>query len=343
MYSMGEIGNLLAIIMTDTTLTMTFEESVRKRPFMYIGNDGVVGLLNGLIIDCIELCKTCEITFELTISSDNDFILGITTQHDSNSFWQSFSSHNNDFKTHFPRILKIISSKFEINTINQSRSEIHFSFDKEVITLTTVDYLKFSEKALQLSLLNRQCEIITIDKRQKYINQNYFHFPQGIFYLFERATTEALGRPEFKVTFDEKVNDNSYQIGLAYRTDWFPSPKVISFANDVHTVYGGSLVDGTLEGLVIACKTYVKENNLTTFKVKRKKFINGLILICSVRGKDLKYEGNWKDKLEDDTVRKEVKRLMSKLVLDFFRTNKDKVGKFLNRFDTTPLAQKFNL
>jgi DNA gyrase/topoisomerase IV subunit B len=324
--------------MTDTTQTITFGESVRKRPFMYIGNDCVVGLLNGLITDCIELCKTDKITFEITMSGDNDFILGITTQQDLNRFWQSFSSDNSGFNNYFPKVLKVVSSRFEIKTINQIKSEIHFSFDKEVISNTTIDYLKLSEKVLQLALLNRQSEIITIDQRQKYINQNYYHFPQGVFYLFDRAATEVLGKPEFKLTVDNKVDNNSYQIGLAYRTDWFPTPNVISFANDVHTVCGGSLVDGVLDGLVNACKTYVKENNLTTFKVNRKKFVNGLILICPVRGQDFKYGGSWKETLEDDTVRKEVKKLVATLALDFFKTHKDTADKFFWRFDTTQLT-----
>ncbi len=187
-------------------------------------------------------------------------------------------------------------------------------------------------------MLNRQCEVITIDKRQKYLTQNYYHFPQGVFYLFDRATTEVLGKPEFKLTFDNEINSNKYQIGLAYRTDWFPSANVISFANNVHTICGGSLVDGILEGLINACKIYAKENNLTTFKINKKKFVNGLILICAVRGEDYKYGGSWKETLEDAVIKKEAKKVVEKLALDFFNNQKEKADKFLWRFDTTQLT-----
>lgn len=305
---------------------------------MYIGNDGVVGLLEGLLTDCIELCKTDEITFEIVISGDNDFILGLTSRHDTNPFIQQFKNDGKEFSNYFPKVLTVVSETFEIITKDNSKTEIAFSFDKKVIKNTNIDYLKLTGKVLQIALLNRQCEIITIDKRQKYLSQNYYHFPQGVFYLFDRTTTEVLGKPEFKLTFDDKVNSNIYQIGLAYRTDWYPTPNVISFANNVQTICGGSLVEGVLDGLISACRTYVKENNLETFKVSRKKFLNGLIIVCAVRGEDYKYGGSFKETLEDDIVKKQAKKIITKLALDFFYNQKEKADKFLWRFDTTQLT-----
>ncbi len=329
---------LAAIIMTDTTQTMTFEESIRKRPFMYIGNDGVVGLIKGLLTDCIELCKTDEILFEIEIAGDNNFVLGLSSRHDINPFLEQFTKESKEFSNYFPQVLKVISESFKITYHENSKREIAFSFDQKVILNTNIDYLKLTEKVLQIALLNRQCEIITVDKRQKYLTQNYYHFPQGIFYLFDRATTEVLDKPEFKITFDDKINSNKFQIGLAYRTDWYPIHNVISFANDVQTICGGSLVDGILDGLITACKTYVKENDLTTFKVTGKKFLNGLIIVCAVRGFDYKYGGSFKETLEDEVVKKQAKKIVSKLALNFFNNQKENADKFLLRFDTTQLT-----
>jgi len=322
---------------------MTFEEfekSVRKRPGMYIADVSAVGLFNGLIIDCIGLCKTSEITFEIVISGDNDFMLGFASPHDLSLFINQFTDESVDVLYYFSKVLKVLAEKFEIITEGDSATKIAFSLDKKIISKTNVDYLNLCDKMLQLTLLNRQCEIITIDKRQKHLNQNYFHFPQGVFYLFDGATAEVLGKPEFKITFDGKVGSYQLQLGLAYRTDWFPTPNIISFANDVHTVCGGSLVDGVLDGVLSACKKYVEENHLTNFKVKRKKLANGLILIGAIRGEEFKYGGSWKETLNDDSVRKEVKKLVSMLVSDFLKTEKEKADKFLWRFDTTQFVSR---
>lgn len=322
--------------------TMTFEEQVRKRTPMYIRNEGVIGLLNGVILDCIELCKTDEITFEISILGDNDFKFVVQSQHNLQPFIEQFAQDTKEsphyFPNYFPKVLNVLSDRFEIQTENNSKTTIYFSIDKAVLPKTDIDYVKFSESVFQIALLNRQCEIITVDKRRKYLTQNYYHFPQGIFYLFERATTEVLGTPQFMIRFDGKIHSYAFQIGLAYRTDWFPTPNIISFANDIHTSCGGSLVDGVLDGLISACRKYAKENNLSTFKVSRKKLLNGLILLCAVRGQEFSYGGSWKQSLEDETVRKEVKKLISTLALGFFTNQKEKADKFLWRFDTAQLT-----
>lgn len=319
---------------------MTFEESVRKRPGMYIGNDGIVGLIVGLLNDCIECCKTDKIIFEVVISADNDFSIGISSDHDIDAFLKLLTNESADFRDYLSGTLKILSKHFEVVNNERKKAEVKFSLDKTVVPDTSLDYLKLTDALIQVALLNRQTEILVIDKSQKYLNQNYFHFPHGVFYLFDRATTEVLGKPDIKLTFDDRVGANKYQIALAYRTDWYPTPSINSFANNTHTICGGSLVDGILDGLIFACKTYLKENNLITYKIKRDKLLNGPIIVCAVRGSDFKYGGSFKETLEDEQVRAQAKKVVKHLVLDYFRNQKDKAERFLIRFDEARITSK---
>lgn len=318
-----------------TVQTMSFEESVRKRPFMFIGNNGLIDLFKGLVIDYIELCKTDEITFQIIILEENSFSIKVASSKDIRVFKDQFNNESTDYINYFPKVLRVISKKFDLKFTEKKNLEINFSINKNIILNTDFDYLKLNEKIMQLALLNRQCELITIDKRQKYVSQNYFHFPEGVFYLFDRINNDALSKPEFILTFDDRVDSISYQIGISYRTDWYPQPNIFSFANDVHTIHSGSLVDGILDGIVSATKSYVNENNLTHFKVTRKKFYNGLIIVCAVRGENFKYGGSFKETLENESVKKEAKKIVSKLALQFFENNKEQTNKFMFRFDTT--------
>ncbi|WP_462220604.1 hypothetical protein [Ferruginibacter sp.] len=165
----------------DGITVLDFSEHVRKRPFMYVGNDGIIGLLSGLIIECISLCKTDDILFEITILGDNDFTFVFSSSHELKSFTRQFTTKSNELPNYFAKTLKAISEKFDIIENGNSKTQVTFSFDKKVISETSVDNLRLSEKAIQIALLNRQCEIITIDKRQKYLIQNFYHFPQGVF------------------------------------------------------------------------------------------------------------------------------------------------------------------
>ena len=306
---------------------------------MYIGNNRVVGLLHGLIIDCIDLCKSDKITFEITIWGDNDFSVSLSSSHDLSPVIDKFSETYSPSQNYYPDVLKAISKTFTINSPDKNHFTFNFSLDQDVLA-ADIDYLKLSEEILRIGLLNRQCEIITIDKRRKYLTQNYYHFPEGTSYLFDLATKDIPGEPEFKLTFDGNVNSNKYQIGLAYRSGWYPTPNVISFANDVPTIRGGSLVEGIMAGFINACKIYIKENNLTNHKVTKKKFINGLILVCAVRGEGFKYGGSVKETLEDDLVKRQAKKITQKLTLDLFKNDKQKADKFLWRFDGTQLGAR---
>lgn len=321
-----------------TVQTMSFEEGVRKRPYMFIGNDGLIDLFKGLVIDCIKRCQTDEITFQIFILGENNFSIKVSSSKDIRVFSDQFNIESTDYINYYPKVLRVISKKFNLKFTEKKNLEINFSIDQTIISNTNVDYLKLNEKIMQLAVLNRQCELITIDKRQKYVSQNYFHFPQGIFYLFDRINDDALGKPEFILTFDERIDSISYQIGIAFRTDWYPQPNIFSFANDVHTIHSGSLVDGILDGIVSATKLYVKENNLTHFKVTRKKFYNGLIIVCAVRGENFTFGGSFKETLENESIKKEAKKIVSKLALQFFENNKEQTNKFMFRFDTKQLT-----
>jgi DNA gyrase/topoisomerase IV subunit B len=313
------------------------KKAIRERPYMYFGSDGIAGLFAGLLTEVIRICNTGQIVYEIVIIQDNEFSLSFSSSDNQSLILQHLSANENEF---YVFLLTATSERFEIIPGDMKKIEIRFSFDKTVIPDPIIDYLKLSEKMAGVALLNRQTAIITIDKRKKYLNQNYYHFPQGIFYLFDKIKNEVLGKPEIEMIFDGEISSNKYQIGLAYRTDWHPVPNIISFANDVHTVYGGSMVEGILDGLGTACRNYVRINNLKAFKINRKKFLNGLIIVCFVRGDDFKYGGSFKETLEDNLVKNQVKKLTEKLASDFLSDHKEKADKFLLRFDTTQLSSK---
>lgn len=316
------------------------ESAIKKRPFLYIGKRGVVGLFVRLLEETIELCRTDQVVFEITIISDNKYSLIISSIHDLSFVLDQLNYEELRSSGFLFKVLKIISKSFAVLVNDHNKIEIRFSLDKTVVHDADVEYLKLLNETLYVAVLNRRTEIIMADKRQKYLNGNYHHFPQGVLYLYEIAKKEAWGKPEFDIVFDGSEKLNYYQIGLTFRTDWYPTPNIISFANNVHTIYGGSLVEGVFDGLIDACKIYVKENGLTTYKVVRKKNLNGLILVCSVRGGDFTYGGSFKEILEDDLVRKQVRTITKKLILSFLNEDKEKAIKFLTRFDTESMINR---
>jgi len=314
---------------------------VKKRPAMYlggIGSKGIVNLFKGLIEDCIITCNTESIFFSITINQDSLYTFHIKSNFNITPFLKYAEIEEMDLNFYHLQLLQIINNTIEIKKNNDFEAIISFKLDKEVLTTDNVDYQNLSDTMLELSLLNRNSEILILDKRKKFNNQNYFSHPQGVFYLYNRIINEVIGKPEFKITFDGILNNLNYQICLAYRTDWYPSPSIISFANNVNTVCGGSLVDGILDGLISGCKNYVKNNAPEKYRIKKKKFLNGLIIICSVKGRKFDYGGSFKETLEDKLVKKEVKKLIRELTINFIKTNEKEAERFLWRFDESQLT-----
>ncbi|MCB9197682.1 MAG: hypothetical protein H6600_04430 [Flavobacteriales bacterium] len=315
-----------------------FKEHIRMRPGMYLGDSGskgIVNLLKGLLIDCIETTEADKYFFQIELKSDYKFSLDIESSNDLSKFEETINE--TAFENYHLKACEALSSEFSISKNHTSKLLLKFTLDKTVFT-ESVDYLELSEVFLQWSYLNRNSEVLLIDNREKYSNQNYFSFPDGIKYLYDRMVKDALGKPAFELSFDGELNGLKYQIFLGYRTDWYPTSVIATFANDVHTVCDGSLADGVLEGLVSGCRKYVKDKGLIDFKIKKKKFSNGLILIALVRGDKFKYGGSFKETLEDEKVKKDVKKLIRQLTIDFISENKEKADKFLWRFDETQLT-----
>lgn len=320
---------------------LSFKEHIRKRPGMYlgaVGSKGIINLVKGLILDTNRELENEKNFFHFSILADNKFELKIKSETNLEKILIQ-PKEENDYSTKFHfRVLEALTDKYEITKEDDLNLILNWELNESIIKDSEVDFVNLSEVLGQVAYLNRESEILITDNTKKYQNQSYYSFPEGVRYVYERCKIETLGTPKFEISFEDKIGKNHYQIFIGYRTDWYPTPRVLSFANEVHTVCGGSLVEGIMEGLVLGCEEYVSKSNLEKFNIKRSKFDNGLILVCSVKGGEYKYGGSFKESLIDKNVQQEVRDLIKKLTLDFIEGNKEKSDKFLWRFDESNLT-----
>jgi DNA gyrase/topoisomerase IV subunit B len=309
---------------------------------MYFGSNDIKGILDlicGLIRDSIFICQTDNIFFSFEILNEGNLSLKINSDLDISIITKQFSDKEKSNEIYHLRALKAVTQNFEVLKNNREIS-LNFQLDKVVFKDTTIDYQNLMDEFVILALLNRGVQILIKDSTQKYANQNYFNFPRGIFYVYDRIKRDTLGKPEFEIFYEGQIKGNQYQIVIAYRTDWYPTPTVLSYANDVSTSNGGTLVAGVLDGLISASKKYVLDNKLSTHKIKRKKFFNGLNIVCSVRGRSLEFAGSTREALATKEVRTQSKKIVSKLVYDYLNNNKIQAERLLSRFDDQNFMNK---
>lgn len=324
--------------MSNTIRKEEFDKHVRKRPRMYTGNKGLIDLVKGLIIDFIQSTKSELFLCHFSIEENGKYSLLFEGGANVDDYLSNLDVEKSNYDFRFLATLNALCFNLVIdNTINNELT-INFEIESQIFNDRVVDFLDLGETLINIALLNRGTEIIITDKRERYLKQNYFSFPNGIKYLYERIKKEVLGTPQFEIFFDGEFKGNKYQIYIGYRTDWSPQPAILSYANDVYTSCGGSLVDGIIEGLTFGFREYVKSNNLDKYKIKKRKFSNGLILVCSIRGEDFIYGGSFKETLNEDIVKKDTRNLIKGITKDYLKENIDKIDKFIYRFNETELT-----
>jgi len=346
----------------DEIVPVSFDEHVRKRPGMYfgeLGGKGVVYLIKKLIIECIEICKSESLTFTTSVRNDN-FSIEINGKIDLLPFLKGFDRPFTDFGSlFFARATSSVSKRLEIsndtiqalfvegqwqfNNYNnnmppQISATITCEIDETIFHDKNIDYLYLNRELITIPLVDRKTEIVTRDERKKYLNQNYYYFPDGIFYLFERIAN-IKENTDHQIKFEAVENENAYQIAITCRK-WAGS--ITSFANYIETTCNGSLVDGVFEGIIKACRTYSKEAGLDSFKVTKKRILKNMIIVCAVKGRKFEYGGSMKQKLLSEIVRTQAKEIVFERTYNLLQNNAELRDSLIWHFDERNLF-KFEL
>ncbi len=321
--------------------SIDFSDHVRKRPGMYLGStgsSGVIELLKGLVADCMEVSQADSYFFKIMFLAENKYSIVIEASTALDRFMHKLE--DDDFIENFHlKVCKILSVDFELTAKEDGRMHLTFKLDDSIFT-EDIDYIEFSEVFTLWACLNKTANVFVIDKRNDFINQNYFSFPEGVKYFYDRLSKKAIGEPKFKISFDGRINEREYQIYLGYRTDWYPEPVIASFANDVQTFCGGSLINGIMKGLASGCRKYAKDNKLDDLKIRKKKLSNGLIVVATVRAKGLKYGGSFREFLDSPEVEKDVRTVIKRLTLEYFCEHEEVTDRFLSRFNERDLLSR---
>lgn len=327
-------------------------EHIRKRPGMYIGRSdakGVILLIREVLIECIAFCESNEILFSVVVHGENKFSIEVNAEKDFSPLIANLFADGKGAQNLFIKALIAISEEIEIVTSTDvwlykrgdfqkrisaaSDTALIFNFevDMTVFKETDIDYNELAGKMYQLAMLNRGAGIIIKDHRQKYPSQNYFCIPQGVFYLFERIAPSSY----FEIRFDGQIDQFTYQLAVAYLGPYHKYPKgyISTFANDTDTCYGGTHVNGIIEGITAAFRKYIRVNKLSGYRVNRKQVMNGLVIVCAVRGREIEYHGSTKEKLGNPEIQEHMRKLTSTLIFDQIKDKEGVVNHFISRFD----------
>jgi len=214
--------------------------------------------------------------------------------------------------------LKIIADTDKTGT------EVVFSPDPEIFEEVNYDYDTLLARLREQAFLNAGVRILLRDTRSEEAVENDLCYEGGIRsfveYIHKRKGLEIL-HPQV-IYLSGSKGTTTAEIAMQYNESY--NELVMSFANDIHTVEGGTHEQGFKAALTRVFNEYARRHNFLRESDKNltgEDVREGLTAIVSVKLEDAQFEGQTKAKLGNTDVRTLVDNIVYEKLGTFFEEN----------------------
>ena len=334
------------------------------RPAMYIGSTDEKGIYTMLESFLLELIASSEIEeVEIQLNADNviriissGFNVGPFVEK-LNILKKGYESSDEDalYKTLDLAIIICLSSKVhlevydagKIHKLSGGRGEyektidegylredliMEFTPDRNVFHEYKIDYEKINSMYERIAYINPDIKIMSVDDARDEYQRRVFHYPKGLANKMDRLIDErSADEPLIRFDLEKAHGDFHYAVSLAL-LDYPDNSYVQSFAGFSETLHHGSLVDGSIAGMVQAVETFADKKgvnvNISTQRIKE----SGFFFLASVLGAEYNFAGSQKLKLEMPEVELGAKEVVFSELSRYLVENEEKALDFINRF-----------
>lgn len=211
-----------------------------------------------------------------------------------------------------------------IGESNKTGTRIKFLPDYTIMDKNQFDFNAISDRARQIAYLNKGIRLIIEDERIE--SKKEYCFEGGIVeYVRELNSGKDTLIDEIIYAEGIEPGDNgdvSVEIAMQYNRGF--QGNVVSYANNISTIEGGTHEQGFIDSIVRIFNNYAAENKLyknETEKLTRDDIKEGLVSIISVKHPDPIYEGQTKGKLGNLDTRKIVNKVLSQKLERYMAEN----------------------
>lgn len=235
------------------------------------------------------------------------------------------SQNGHIYKQRFERG-DIVSELEVIGDTDETGTLIRFKADSEIFTETTVYEFDVLQRRLrEQAFLNAGLKITLTDKRDPdNIVEEVYCYEGGIrsFVDFINKSRGLTPVHDEILHFSTVQDDRSAEVAISYNDGY--NEIILSFANDVRTIDGGTHEDGFKTALTKVFNDYgrkfklLKDNdkNLSGDDVRE-----GLTVVISVKLTEAEFEGQTKGKLGNTEMRSLVNKMLYEKMMTYFEEN----------------------
>ena len=201
---------------------------------------------------------------------------------------------------------------------------VRFKPDPTIFEETVFDYEILLTRMREQSFLNAGVKIILTDKREGKEREEVLHYEGGIVSFVEYLNKEKRGTPVHpEVIYMKGEEDGSIaEVAMQYNDSY--NDMIISFANNMSTIEGGTHETGFKTALTRAINDYGRNKGIIKGEDKGLSgddVREGLVAIISVKLKDAQFESQTKAKLGNSEIRRLVDNIVSKKLSEFLEEN----------------------
>ena len=200
---------------------------------------------------------------------------------------------------------------------------VRFKPDATIFEETEFDFNTILTRMREQSFLNAGVKIILTDKREGKEREEILHYEGGIVSFVEYLNSEKRGTPIHPgvIYMKGEKNGSIAEVAMQYNDSY--NETIISFANNMSTIEGGTHETGFKSALTRAFNNYARktgalkgDDTLSGEDVRE-----GLVAIISVKLTDAQFESQTKAKLGNSEIRTLVDSIVSQKLEEYLEEN----------------------
>ena len=201
---------------------------------------------------------------------------------------------------------------------------VRFKPDPEIFEETVFDYDTILTRMREQSFLNAGVKIILTDKREGSEREEILHYEGGIVSFVEYLNNEKRGAPVHPdvIYMKGEKGGSIAEVAMQYNDSY--NETIISFANNMSTIEGGTHETGFKTALTRAINNYARKAGIIKGDDKGlsgEDAREGLVAIISVKLTDAQFESQTKAKLGNSEIRTLVDGIVDKKLEEYFDEN----------------------
>ncbi|MBO5525907.1 MAG: DNA topoisomerase (ATP-hydrolyzing) subunit B [Clostridia bacterium] len=193
-------------------------------------------------------------------------------------------------------------------------TKVTFYPDAEIFDTIVFNYDTIKSRLRELSYLNKGLTIKLADKRTGKERQDSFRYDGGILEFVQDINKNNTNLFDVPVYFEDASDDTVIEFAIQYNDSY--NEQIFSYANNIHTIEGGTHLDGFKAALTKVINDAGKRLSLLKGeeKLAGEDVREGISAVISVKLMEAQFEGQTKTKLGNSSMRAPVQKAVTEML-----------------------------